>query len=208
MNRIRRARQIWRDQGPRGFWFRLLGALGYRRVQLWQRELTHAANMSRQVTVPADVTITVLKSDQRVTFVRWRADMHANDFQERLAIGDRCWLAQHRNQPIACAWVSTRQARYLCDRFPLQPQEAYLYDMFTDPAWRGRGLAGVLIETIAAHLAGQGYRVLTLALYPENLPAARAYRRAGFQPVIFCARVRIGRWQRDWRHHYRSAINR
>lgn len=207
MNLARRAYRVWKDQGPWGFWFRFLETLGYRRVQLWERNLS-AMPPNRPVNHAAsELMVTRLQAGEHDAWLHWRRDVTTEDFHQRIADGDRCWVARHLDQLIACAWVSTRHGRYLCDRFPLRAREAYLYDMFTDPAWRGRGVAGLLIERMAAQLKSEGFQSLMLAIYPENTAARRAYEKAGFRPRMLRMRFRLGKWYRDWTHTYRPLNN-
>ncbi|MDW8344433.1 MAG: hypothetical protein RMM51_08065, partial [Verrucomicrobiae bacterium] len=86
MNLIHRARQIWVEQGPVGFWFRSLEKIGYRRVQLWRLDLTTLSVTFRVVRLPAEVDTAWLTANDHDAFLRWRTDVHPEDFQERLAL--------------------------------------------------------------------------------------------------------------------------
>jgi predicted GNAT family acetyltransferase len=53
--------------------------------------------------------------------------------------------------------------------------------VFTDPEWRGRGLARRGIGTWAHILFDRGLTLLALHVNRDNQPAIRAYERVGFR---------------------------
>jgi ribosomal protein S18 acetylase RimI-like enzyme len=55
-----------------------------------------------------------------------------------------------------------------------------LISMWVDPSVRGRGIAGRLIEAIAAWAAASGRSELELSVVPDNTVARRTYERHGF----------------------------
>jgi ribosomal protein S18 acetylase RimI-like enzyme len=57
---------------------------------------------------------------------------------------------------------------------------AGLYDVYTAPAHRDRGLARMLCENLLAHARSQGVRVAYLQVDCDNGPALSLYRRLGF----------------------------
>ncbi|KOX15267.1 GNAT family N-acetyltransferase [Nocardiopsis sp. NRRL B-16309] len=58
-----------------------------------------------------------------------------------------------------------------------------VYNMLTDPAARGRGLAGGIIDTLLAWGRDKGAHSAYLLVMPDNAAALRAYERAGFAEV-------------------------
>jgi GNAT superfamily N-acetyltransferase len=57
--------------------------------------------------------------------------------------------------------------------------EAYLSNMYTLPAWRGRGIGTALVTTIVAHFKTTRVRRIWLHATDEGRPV---YARAGFVP--------------------------
>lgn len=61
-------------------------------------------------------------------------------FHRRMHLGDRCFASFHGKRPVHIRWVARRPVRVtelglmLCPR----PDEIYVYDTFTDPAYRGQ----------------------------------------------------------------------
>lgn len=60
------------------------------------------------------------------------------------------------------------------------PAHVELISMWVDPAARGRGVAGLLIEAIVRWAAEQGADDVRLSVMPDNDRARRTYERAGF----------------------------
>lgn len=56
-----------------------------------------------------------------------------------------------------------------------------LWGMFVQPAARGTGLAGALVEQVIAHARGR-VEDIRLAVVADNTPAIRLYTRLGFRP--------------------------
>jgi RimJ/RimL family protein N-acetyltransferase len=48
------------------------------------------------------------------------------------------------------------------------------------PEHRGRGLTAFLLDSASEYARASGFRWMTLLVVPDNLPAMRAYARAGF----------------------------
>lgn len=57
-------------------------------------------------------------------------------------------------------------------------REAYIMNMYTRPAWRGRGLATELLNRLLAFAADNGYARARLHTFPKAQPI---YTRAGFE---------------------------
>jgi GNAT superfamily N-acetyltransferase len=62
------------------------------------------------------------------------------------------------------------------------PAGIVLEGVFTDSAWRGRGLASTLVRSVIASLADAGVPIV-LHVAETNVAARAAYARAGMQPV-------------------------
>jgi ribosomal-protein-alanine N-acetyltransferase len=61
--------------------------------------------------------------------------------------------------------------------------EAEILSVAIAPAWRGRALAGPLLDLHLRRLAGLGVGSVFLEVDKQNAPARRLYRRAGFREV-------------------------
>lgn len=70
----------------------------------------------------------------------------------------------------------------------LEPAEPYLKHrtyahlgfMYVDPAYRGRGINGQLVEALRQWTRAQGVTEMRLEVYADNAAARRAYEKVGF----------------------------
>jgi ribosomal protein S18 acetylase RimI-like enzyme len=61
-----------------------------------------------------------------------------------------------------------------------QPSGLHLYSMWVRSSHRGRGVGEALVKAVLAWAAEQGWNVVRLRVYDDNLPARRLYKRLGF----------------------------
>lgn len=81
---------------------------------------------------------------------------------------------------------------------------AVVGNVFTHPAYRGRGLAEQVTSGVTAELLGRGCALVALTVDPANAPAVHAYTRLGYEPgtAVVEARARrrdplgLGSWLR------------
>src|SRR5215467_5732218 len=80
--------------------------------------------------------------------------------QQRFVAGSRCFAARVEGTIAAYGWVSwgTERIGELERSLCLQPDEAYIWDCATLPAYRRRGLYTALLCYTAASLRNQGVR--------------------------------------------------
>lgn len=70
-----------------------------------------------------------------------------------------------------------------CGQYAREGALVGLYDVFTHPQARGRGLAGLLCERMLSVSALEGARIAYLQVDSANTPALAVYRRLGFNPA-------------------------
>jgi GNAT superfamily N-acetyltransferase len=58
--------------------------------------------------------------------------------------GNQCISTRYKEQLAAFMWIDLRESNCKWYRFPLKGDEAYLFDMFTLKAFRGKGIAPYL----------------------------------------------------------------
>jgi GNAT superfamily N-acetyltransferase len=68
----------------------------------------------------------------------------------------------------------------VCGQFAIEGDLVGLYDIFTDPAARGRGLAGVLCRHLLDQAHVQGARDAYLQVDAGNAAARKVYQTMGF----------------------------
>lgn len=86
------------------------------------------------------------------------------------------------NAPVPfCAFEAIVGGRAVaCGQVAVEGDLAGLYDIFTDPAERGRGHATSLCRRLLAEAAARGARHAYLQVDAANLPARAVYHRLGF----------------------------
>jgi hypothetical protein len=106
------------------------------------------------------------------------------DADVRLDRGDRCFASHLDGRVIFRMWVSTnaRFIRQRSERLGALPRAAYVYDSFTEPAWRGRSIRGASLRWLAAILAEEADRIV-LSVDADNLASIRAAKKAGFRSI-------------------------
>ena len=61
-----------------------------------------------------------------------------------------------------------------------QPSGLHLYSMWVRASHRGRKVGEALVKAVLEWAAEQGWDVVRLRVYDDNLPARRLYKRLGF----------------------------
>ncbi|MET8757178.1 GNAT family N-acetyltransferase [Lentzea sp. NPDC004782] len=61
-----------------------------------------------------------------------------------------------------------------------EPDGLYLYSMWVRESHRGRGLGEALVSAVLTWAAGEGWKLVRLRVWEDNLPARRLYKRLGF----------------------------
>ncbi|MGZ3602009.1 MAG: N-acetyltransferase family protein [Ktedonobacterales bacterium] len=115
------------------------------------------------------------------------------EVRRRFAGGRRCFVARVEGDIAAYGWVSqgVEQIGELERSLHMRPDEAYLWDCATLPAYRRKGLYTALLEHIAATLRSEGMRRLWIGTSLQNRPSLQGMAAAGFRPVITVRFVRI-----------------
>lgn len=85
-------------------------------------------------------------------------------------------VAEIKDQIVSSGYATTRLARPYLDH----KEYAYLGFMFTLPEHRGIGINNLIVDALKKWAKSQDLIEIRLTVYPENLPAIRAYEKAGF----------------------------
>jgi len=101
----------------------------------------------------------------------------------------------------ACAWLRFRDASLPSYGIAvaLEPEEAYLFALYTVPEVRGRGWAGAVLAQARAVAQHRGIRRLYAWVSAENAAARAVFARDGWVPVARLIRL-------DWRGHVRGPV--
>jgi RimJ/RimL family protein N-acetyltransferase len=82
--------------------------------------------------------------------------------------------------------------------YQLPAGAAYLYDFYTHPAFRNRGMYQASLRQILAHLQSQGCSAAYIGVAPSNVPSCRAIEKLGFQAAATLGYRRIATNVRQW----------
>jgi GNAT superfamily N-acetyltransferase len=89
---------------------------------------------------------------------------------------------------VACHGPTIVSSGYALEK-PARPyldHKTYTYFgfMYTLPAYRGKGINGLLIEALKEWSLAHGLQEMRLTVYQDNLPALKAYEKVGFKRHI------------------------
>jgi GNAT superfamily N-acetyltransferase len=118
----------------------------------------------------------------------------------RVAAGHICLVALLERRIVASAWAATSAPwiEYLEAPIALHPGDVYLYDLYTLPELRGRGIGSVFWVAQLRHFQAAGCRRVLSVIVPENLRSLRIAANTGGHPVAVQGRWRVGSWRHDF----------
>ena len=104
---------------------------------------------------------------------------------EHVAQGGMLFCVIQERQAVHQSWVATRPAPTV-DRiapFWRYDRSAYIGRCETVPAWRGRGLYPLVLDTICRTLAAKGIARAGLTVAPDNAASIAGVKKAGFRQI-------------------------
>lgn len=111
----------------------------------------------------------------------------------RLAKGHLCVVLKHEGQIAGYTWADLdRVSDYACT-FPLGADEAYLYDAYIAPKFRGRSLAPYLRAESYKHLHAAGRHVFYSVSDFFNTPAIKFKRKLNADVMRLYLQIKVGR---------------
>lgn len=110
-------------------------------------------------------------------------------FRARLTDATSCYLVEAGGRIAHASWVTTAGAwtEELRTVVTPPPDSAYVYESFTDPALRGRGIYPLALGCICAELSARGLGTVWIGVESTNLASVRAIAKAGFRPAFSIA---------------------
>ena len=120
----------------------------------------------------------------------------AATFASRLSGATRCWLVLHEGRIAHATWTAAAAAwtREVGRFFRPPPGEGYIYESFTSPAVRGRGIYPLALRHILGRLGAEGITRMWVGVEADNEPSIRAITKAGFEVAFEISyRRRFGR---------------
>jgi len=192
-----RIADVWRAGGLKQLWFRSLARTVYRRAVLVEHSLDAPP---ASVTSRASVEIGLLKERDAADYLRFRQNIGSADFHCRLQQGHVCFAAWHEGRIVSAAWIATGRVwiEYLAREIELARDEAYLYESFTAPAFRGNNIPALRGAHEARYFRDAGYRRLVAVIMPENAAGLRHAEKAGWNAFGMMGYVKLGAWRWDF----------
>ena len=123
-------------------------------------------------------------------------------FKERFEEGRICLIALDGERVISFAWISSENEYEIncCIEVKLNEEEGYLFDDYTVPEYRYKGLQTALITKRLASLKEQAYRKALVFLWDKATYSRKAYSRVGFKgkqvvTLIILFGLKFHRWR-------------
>lgn len=171
----------------------------YRRGILMVRELAGeeaaAPNASARLAplLPADFE----------AYRRFRPRTERAHLEARYGKGHEAVAAWVDERIVHAAWVAMGRGPvpYLGGELVLRPDELLVYDSFTLPAFRGRGISRARMSYVFGRYRERGYRRCLAVVALENRRGRRALDAGGYQSAGRYSCIRVGPWYWCWNAH-------
>lgn len=183
---------------PRRLWFGALARAGiYRRLLLAERPLSEPLP---EVAPSMAAPVALLAVEQLDAYRAFRPDQDPEEVRRRLGVGQVCMVAWREGRIIGAAWLTARRVRldYLHRDLELAPDEVFLYDGYTLPAFRGLRASPVRTAWALRYARDRRYQRLLAAVLPENRSARPLWSRVGYHRLGVIGYVKVGPWRRDF----------
>jgi len=192
---LARAREVFRREGVRGLLFKLLGEIFYRRLMLFERPTFERV---RKAPLQQSLSFSNLAEDEIEEYCRFCPDTSAAEVKRRLAEGQLCFVLRLKGEIVHGVWATTGRAYvdYLSSEFNLRQDVAYIYDSFSSPEYRGRGLPLIRFRCMLPRLRAMGCRRVIAAIFPENKGGIRPPLKAGYRYYGTIGYIGVGKWRR------------
>lgn len=118
----------------------------------------------------------------------------------RIKDGHKCFGAKYQGKIAAFVWSSFDSCHAPQYRFPLRGNEVYLWDTFTMPSFRGKGLAPYIWVKFCEELQKLGYDTFYSITLCSNKPALRFRKKLNAKPLILAIHIRLlKKWSWSWK---------
>jgi len=197
---VTRLREIHHWEGIPGILNRMLALMGYRQLGWYLHSLQDGAQPVEARTAFEFVELSAKDVGRYVVFRRGAREA---DILARMAAGSRCFAALCDGEIASVSWVDVNEGyMQLIDyRFPLEPDEIYVFDSFTAKNYRGQRIQSALYYRLSEHFRVSGYRAAITMIVPENRPNIVSRTRQGFRQTGSVTRLRLGPF--SW-HRFRG----
>jgi ribosomal protein S18 acetylase RimI-like enzyme len=119
--------------------------------------------------------------------------------QNRQEIGDLCFGERMDGQLVHYTWVALVTHSFHGTAMNFNEDEAYIYDVYTRPEYRKRGIASKMTHTVLDYLCGLGKNRVYVGIYDGNDASLALFEGLGFDIIgeVATAKVLDGRQLRS-----------
>jgi GNAT superfamily N-acetyltransferase len=123
----------------------------------------------------------IVTAERPFDFTLKEGEIHYYDLAKMIDADDVEVIVAELNGEV----IGSGYARIVDSKVYLKhPQHAYLGFMFVKPNQRGKGVNNIVLEALKQWAVSRGITELRLEVYHDNLPAIKAYEKAGFTPNL------------------------
>jgi hypothetical protein len=182
------AKHIWRKARYSGFprlVFDALGKLGLTIMPLYlfREGLSLAGSLGPMEQSPELASEFMSEEEMEELSGLPGRTVSKEDLVERLRRGNRCLGFRRQRDLVAFSWCDLEQCNFRGFQFPLQENEAYLFDAYTLVPYRGQRLAAAVRCALYRELAAIGKTRLLSLSYALDKPAVKFKERLNAQKL-------------------------
>jgi ribosomal protein S18 acetylase RimI-like enzyme len=165
------------------------------RGELWTRGIEHTAGLTLE-TLSAD-EFDALDQRDRAEIME-HLELDEEYCRAKWARGDLVIFSRVHGRPAGIAWCALEPVEVpeLGRLLNLEPNQAYIHDVFVAPAARGRKVAPSMLEYLALELRKRDVYKSWALIGSDNLASIRAFEKAAYAPVADIVYARMGSMDR------------
>jgi len=171
-------------------------------ISLYHRILDEGRNLPppKLKGLPGEYSFGLLRAENmsEVASIRPEKEKGEASLPERLKKGSVCFGARHRGRLVGFTWVNPN-VRAIDDRFVLDEESAYHFDMYILPDYRGRNIAYRLRAEAFAYFRPRGIQRFYGVIEVFNIPSYKFMKSQGarFECVVLTLGL-FRRLRRQW----------
>lgn len=191
----------------RKLWFRMMnGAVGLMPTgwKYWGNSILMATSIvdCKPIRVPEPYRWTWAGPEEIAYIDRHPEATSSSAYTARAARGDRCLCVMLDSDVAGYQWVTRRNGCVMCgfgprmeiELFPLAPNQAFAYDLYTYRKHRGQGVGTMLKRLLYRSMKDEGVEEVLALVAPDNHAALRLQLQLGAQPDRMVYSYRIRGW--------------
>ena len=121
-------------------------------------------------------------------------DKESYKIHDRISDGCLCFAVKYSQEVIAYTWCDLKRCNHNPLKFELKQTEAYLFDMYTFKAYRGKNIAPFMRHQLYFHLNKMGRTDFFSVTNVFNKPSIRFKRKLGAYPSKLYLTIKLGKF--------------